>query len=190
MIPTIPTIPASSAPPARAFDLAEAIELLRRTPRVLETWLTGLPDGWTRQNEGPGTWSPYDVVGHLVHGEKTDWLPRARHLLRHGTSVPFEPFDREAMFRDSAGKSLADLLADFARRRQESLEGLAALSLSDPDLDREGLHPELGRVTLRQHLATWVAHDLTHLGQVARVMAKLHRDAVGPWRVYLPLLDR
>jgi len=182
-----PTMPAS---PAREFDLAEATELLGRTPRILQTWLAGLPGGWTRQNEGPGTWSPYDVVGHLVHGEKTDWLPRAHHLLRHGPSVPFEPFDREAMLRDSAGKSLEDLLAEFARWREESLQGLSALRLSDQDLDREGLHPELGRVTLRQHLATWVAHDLTHLAQVARVMAKLHRDAVGPWRVYLPLLDR
>ncbi len=180
-----------SAPrPARAFDLGGAIELLRRTPGVLQAWLGGLPDGWTRQNEGPGTWSAFDVVGHLVHGEKTDWLPRARHLLEHGPGRAFEPFDREAMFRDSAGKSLGDLLAEFTRRREESLRSLVALGLTDQDLDREGLHPELGVVTLRQHLATWVAHDLTHLAQVARVMAKLHREAVGPWRAYLPLLDR
>jgi hypothetical protein len=176
--------------PTRDFDLAEGMELLRRTPRVLAAWLAGLPDAWTGQNEGPGTWSPFDIVGHLVHGEKTDWLPRARHLLAHGPSRDFEPFDREGMLRESARKSLADLLAEFARRREESLAGLAALGLTDQDLDREGLHPELGRVTLRQHLATWVTHDLTHLAQVARVMARLHRDAVGPWRVYLPLLDR
>ena len=172
------------------FSLDRTIALLERTPGTLATMLDALPDEWTRTNEGAETFSPYDVVGHLIHGEKTDWLPRARHLLRHGPAVPFAPFDREAMFRDSAGRSLEELLAEFARRREESLEGLAALGLTEADLDREGLHPELGRVTLRQHLATWVTHDLTHLAQVARVMAKLHRGAVGPWRVYLPLLDR
>jgi hypothetical protein len=162
--------------------------VLERTPAVLRALLADLPDAWVRATEGPGTWSPFDVVGHLVHGERADWIPRVEHLLRHGTAVAFPPFDREAMFEASQGRPLDDLLDTFAGLRAASLERLATLGLTDADLSREGRHPEFGVVTLGQHLATWVAHDLGHVVQVSRVMARQYRDAVGPWRAYLSLL--
>jgi uncharacterized damage-inducible protein DinB len=168
------------------FD--DALPVLRSTPGTLRALLADVPEAWTRATEGPGTWSPYDVVGHLIHGERTDWVPRVEHMLRHGDAVPFPPFDREAMFKASAGASLAELLDTFARARGESLARLAALGLTDADLARRGRHPELGPVTLGQHLATWVAHDLSHVGQVVRVMVRQYTDAVGPWRKYLSLL--
>ena len=171
------------------FELNQAVAVLRRTPAVLHALLAGLPPPWPNATEGPGTWSPFDVVGHLVQGERTDWIPRVEHLLRHGTAVPFPPFDREAMFRHSKGVSLAELLDTFAALRKENLERLAALSLAPADLDRQGLHPELGVVTLRQHLATWTAHDLSHVAQITRVMARQYTEAVGPWRAYLSLLQ-
>ena len=170
------------------FVLDEALPVLERTPGVLHGLLAGLPDAWTRATEGPGTWSPFDIVGHLVHGERTDWVPRVEHILRHGSKVPFEPFVRDAMFEHSKGLSLAALLDTFAELRAENLERLRALRLAPADLDREGLHPELGVVTMRQHLATWTAHDLSHVSQVVRVMARQYGEAVGPWRFYLPLL--
>ncbi len=170
------------------FRFADALPILGRTPNVLRELLSGLPAAWTGATEGAGSWSPYDVVGHLIHGERTDWLPRVEHLLRHGEAVPFPSFDREAMFAASQGRSLAELLDTFARLRGESLARLAALGLSDADLARRGLHPELGVVTLGQHLATWVAHDLGHLGQIVRVMARQYSAAVGPWRKYLSIL--
>ena len=170
------------------FQFDEALPLLRRTPGVLRALLLDLPGRWSDAVEGPGTWSPFDVVGHLIHGERTDWVPRVEHLLRHGDAVPFPPFDREAMFAASAGHSLAELLDTFARLRAESLERLAALKLSDADLARRGRHPEFGVVTLGQHLSAWVAHDLGHVGQVVRVMASQYADAVGPWRKYLSIL--
>ena len=139
--------------------------------------------------EGPNTWSPFDVVGHLIHGERTDWMPRVEHLLRHGDAVPFPPFDREAMFAASQGRSLGELLDTFARLRSQSLERLEALGLSDADLSRCGRHPEFGVVTLGQHLSTWVAHDLGHISQIVRVMARQYTDAVGPWRMYLSILN-
>lgn len=145
---------------------------------------------WTSAREGEGTWSAYDIVGHLIHGERADWIPRTEHILAHGAAVPFAPFDREAMFRESAGRSLAELLEEFDRLRAASLARLRSLELGEEDLDRPGRHPALGDVTLRQHLASWVVHDLGHLAQIARVMAKRYRDAVGPWRAYLPILDR
>ncbi len=171
------------------FRLDEALPLLRRTPAALRALLTGLPDAWTRATEGPGTWSPFDVVGHLVHGERTDWVPRVEHILRHGDAAPFPPFDREAMLAASRGLTLAELLDTFERLRRESLDRLAALNLAETDLERTGLHPELGVVTMRQHLATWVAHDLTHLVQIERVMARRCADAVGPWRAHLSILQ-
>lgn len=170
------------------FRFADALPILGRTPNVLRELLSGLPAAWTGATEGAGSWSPYDVVGHLIHGERTDWLPRVEHLLRHGEAVPFPSFDREAMFAASQGRSLAELLDTFARLRGESLARLAALGLSDADLARRGLHPELGVVTLGQHLATWVAHDLGHLGQIVRVMARQYSATVGPWRKYLSIL--
>lgn len=170
------------------YDPALAIPVLERTPGVLRALLDGLPPAWTEAREGPGRWSPYDVVGHLIHGERTDWIPRAEIILRAGEAEPFPPFDRVAMFRDSAGKSLGELLDLFARLRSESVVRLRAMALTPADLERRGRHPELGPVTLGQHLATWVAHDLSHLGQIARVMGKAYTDAVGPWAEYLPML--
>ena len=172
------------------FNVAEAMAILRRTPAVLDEWLRGLSDDWVMENEGPETFSPYDVVGHLVHGEKADWIGRARIILEEGEGRPFDPFDRFAMYEESKGKTLPDLLDEFAALRTENLATLEGMALTDEDLDRKGTHPELGTVTLRQLLATWTVHDLSHIAQIARVMAKQYRSATGPWRKYIPLLDR
>lgn len=169
------------------FRLAEAVALLARTPGTLSAWLLGLPETWTRATEGEGTWSPYDVIGHLIHGERTDWIPRARHILA-GDPRPFETFDRTAMFQESEGRTLTELLATFAELRRENLEALVALNLADADLDRRGLHPQLGEVTLGQLLATWVVHDLDHVTQIARTLAKVYSAATGPWIEYLSVL--
>ncbi len=172
------------------FQFDEALPVLRRTPAVLRALLQDLPDPWIVATEGPGTWSPFDVVGHLIHGERTDWVPRVEHLLEHGDAVAFPVFDREAMFAASRGRSLGELLDTFGRLRGESLGRLAALRLTDADLARRGRHPEFGVVTLGQHLSTWVAHDLDHVGQTVRVMARQYTAAVGPWRAYLSILGR
>jgi hypothetical protein len=169
------------------LNLKEAVAVLERTPAAVGALLGGVPEVWARATEGEGTWSPYDVVGHLVHGERTDWMPRARHILS-GESRPFEPFDRTAQFTESEGKSLAELLTTFAELRRSSLAELLALNLSEEDFRRTGRHPELGGVTLGQLLATWVVHDLDHVAQIARTMAKVYADAVGPWRAYLSIL--
>jgi hypothetical protein len=175
---------------AMNFQVADAIAVLERTPGVLRALLAGLPDAWTASNEGPDTFSPFDNVGHLLHGERTDWMTRAKLILDQGPQRRFTPFDRFAQFRESDGKSLGGLLDEFAHLRAENLATLAGWRLTDSDLALEGEHPEFGPVTLRQLLATWVAHDLGHLAQISRVMAKQYRDAVGPWRAYLPVLDR
>ena len=172
------------------FDLSAGVAILERTPHTLRAMLAGLPPAWTGANEGPETWSPYDIVGHLIHGERTDWMGRARIILAQGDDRRFAPFDRFAQFRESQGRSLAELLDEFARLRAENLATLAGWRLTGAQLALEGEHPEFGAVTLRQLLATWVAHDLGHVAQTARVMAKQYRDAVGPWRAYLPVLDR
>jgi uncharacterized damage-inducible protein DinB len=172
------------------FALEDALPVLRATPQILRAWLGDLPDRWTRSNEGPETWSPYDIVGHLIHGEKTDWIPRLELILARGNSQPFTPFDRFAQFRDSSGKSLAELLDTFAGLRASNVKRLESHRLEASDFSRTGLHPELGPVTLGQLLATWVAHDLNHLGQIARVMGRQYTAAVGPWLEYLPLLQR
>jgi hypothetical protein len=169
------------------FDLTPGITLLERTPPTLRALLRGLGPAWTDATEGPETWSPYGIVGHLIHGERTDWVPRAQLILAQGPNRRFTPFDRVA---PSQGESLADLLDEFARLRAANLATLAGWQLTDTELALEGEHPEFGMVTLRQLLATWVAHDLAHLAQIARVMAKQYREAVGPWRAYLPILDR
>jgi hypothetical protein len=171
------------------FTFAAALPVLRRTPSVVRDLLEELPASWTDAVEGPNTWSPFDVVGHLIHGERADWMPRVEHLLRHGDTVPFPPFDREAMFTASRGKPLGELLDTFDRLRTEGLERLAALGLTDADLARRGRHPEFGVVTLGQHLSTWVAHDLGHVSQIVRVMARQYTDAVGPWKAYLSILN-
>lgn len=170
------------------FRFEDALPVLERTPSVLRALLTDLPAPFVTATEGPDTWSPFDVVGHLIHGERTDWVPRVEHLLRHGDAVPFPPFDRTAMFEASKGRSLAELLETFAALRAGNLERLRALGLTSADLARPGRHPEFGVVTLGQHLSTWVAHDLGHLSQVVRVMAKQYSTAVGPWKAYLSIL--
>lgn len=172
------------------FDLATGVAVLERTPETLRAMLAGLPPAWTEPNEGPETWSAYDIVGHLIHGERTDWIGRARIILEQGPNRRFAPFDRFAQFRESQGKSLAQLLDEFAQLRAENLTTVAGWHLTDAELALEGEHPAFGSVTLRQLLATWVAHDLGHIAQIARVMAKQYRDAVGPWRAYLPVMDR
>jgi hypothetical protein len=170
-----------------SLNLADAVAVLKRTPATLATLLDDLPDVWVFAREGAGTWSPYDVVGHLIHGERTDWIPRLRHIMA-GEARPFAPFDRTAQFTDSRGKSLGELLATFSELRRQSLAQLAALGLSGEDLRRRGLHPDLGEVTLGALLATWVVHDLDHLAQIARTMAKVYAEEVGPWSAYLSIL--
>jgi hypothetical protein len=172
------------------FQLAHAQEVLERTPFTFRALLGGLPDAWTAPNEGPDTFSAFDNVGHLVHGERTDWIPRARIILAQGTNRRFEPYDRFAQYRESEGKTMAELLDEFARLRAENLATLRGWRLTERELALEGEHPEFGPVTLRQLLSTWVAHDLGHVAQTARVLAKQYREAVGPWRAYLPVLDR
>jgi DinB family protein len=170
------------------FSLDEALPVLRRTPTVLRAWLWDLPESWTHQDEGPESWSPFDIVGHLIHGERTDWIPRVERLLEHGDRLAFTPFDRFAQFRDSQGKTLHQLLETFSELRDLNITRLESLHLTVSDFQRQGKHPELGPVTLSQLLATWVVHDLNHLGQIARVMGGQYREAVGPWMEYLPLL--
>ena len=171
------------------FELAQAIEILQRTPATLNSLLRDLPEPWLVQNEGPETWSPYDVIGHLIHGEETDWVPRTKMILEHGETRAFEPFDRVAMLEESKGKSIVELLDTFAQLRTGNLRELRSLNLTSDLLDKRGRHPELGVVTLRQLLSTWVVHDLGHIRQVVRVMSKQYRDAVGPWKRYLSILE-
>ena len=173
----------------RPFVMKEAIAILSRTPSTLDALLRGLPDGWIAAHEGGDTWSPFDVVGHLIHGERTDWVPRARIILEHGETKPFVRFDRLAQFAESRGRTLASLLDEFAARRDANVRELASLDLTEADLDRLGRHPELGVVTLRQLLATWVAHDLDHVMQISRVLARQYTDEVGPWRAYLRIIS-
>jgi hypothetical protein len=170
------------------FDLDEAVALLSRTPMVLKAMLAGLPPEWTRNNEGPETWSPYDVVGHLIHGEGADWIPRARIILEDGEARPFDPFDRFAQFTESQGKTLEELLAEFAALRERNLDALCELRISAAELEKTGQHPALGRVRLKELLATWVTHDLDHIGQIARTMAKQYTREVGPWKAYISIL--
>jgi hypothetical protein len=172
------------------FDLDDTIGVLRRTPLVLRALLSDLPDAWLRSNEGPDTWSPFDVLGHLIDGEETDWIPRARIILARGPNPAFEPFDRFRHQRLNRETPVAALLERFAALRSENVTVLAGFRLTPRELALEGIHPEFGRVTLRELLATWVAHDLGHIGQTVRVMAKQYGEAVGPWRRYLPVLSR
>ncbi len=170
------------------FNLADALAVLTRTPIALDALLRGLPNVWVRCNEGKDSWSAFDIVGHLIVGERTDWVPRARIILENGEARPFDPFDRFAQVKESQGKSLEQLLEDFARLRKENLAALQALNLQPEDLNRRGKHPALGVVTLSELLATWAVHDLTHLHQLSRVMAHQYREVVGPWRAYLGVL--
>jgi hypothetical protein len=170
-------------------NLDHTVALLERTPRALDALLRDLPEAWTHANEGEGTWTAFDIVGHLIHGERTDWMPRARMILQHGETRAFERFDREAQQRENKGRALPELLDEFARLRKDNLRELRALKLQPADFERRGLHPALGSVTLAQLVATWAAHDLTHLHQLSRVMAHQYREAVGPWTAYLGVLQ-
>lgn len=171
------------------FSLDDSLALLSRTPGALDALLRGLPRTWTHQNEGESTWSVFDVLGHLIHGERADWIPRTRRILEHGEARPFDKFDRFAQMRESEGKTLDELLDEFARQRKNTLGELRELNLQPDDLQRRGMHPSLGAVTLEHLLATWAAHDLTHLHQISRIMAHQYSDAVGPWSVYLGVLQ-
>jgi hypothetical protein len=169
-------------------SLPQTISLLTRTPSALNVLLRDLPDAWTLRNEGDKTWSPFDVVGHLIHGERTDWMPRVRTILQHGEAQPFAPFDRWAQERESQAKSVDQLLDEFSALRFENLGELRALNLTPDHLNLRGRHPALGVVTLSQLLATWAVRDLTHLHQISRTMAHQYRNAVGPWAAYLGVL--
>ena len=171
------------------FTLEKSYEILERTPTVLRTLLSGLSDDWIMNNEGPETFSPYDVMGHLIHGEKTDWRDRTVMILEHGTEKTFVPFDRFAQFEASKGKSLTNLIDDFEKLRLDSLTWLKSLNLTEEDFNKKGTHPALGQVTLRQLLSTWVIHDLTHIAQITRVMAKQYKSEIGPWIEYFRVMN-
>jgi DinB family protein len=178
---------------SKEFNLADAIAILTRTPATLDALLRGLPDLWIFSNEGPDpkgkeTWSAFDIVGHLIVGERTDWMPRVRTIVEYGEARPFVPFDRFAQEKESQGKTIEQLLDEFARLRSQNLQALQSLNLQPEDLARRGTHPALGSVPLSQLLATWAVHDLTHLHQLSRVMAHQYRDEVGPWNAYLGVL--
>jgi uncharacterized damage-inducible protein DinB len=168
--------------------LHELIPILNKTPETIQVLLHDLPESWTHTNEGLDTWSPYDVVGHLIHGEKTDWIPRMEIILSDRDDKTFQPFDRFAQFQDSQGKTLSQLLEEFAQLRKKNLDILTQKNLTDSDLQKKGMHPALGEVTLGQLLSTWVVHDLNHLAQISRVMAHQYKKEVGPWEAYLGIL--
>lgn len=171
------------------FELDEAVQILSRTPGTLSRLIRGLPEPWVLGNEGPNTWSAYDILGHLIHGEETDWIPRARIILEHGESRAFEPFDRFAQFENSNGKALDQLLDEFEALRTLNLTALRRMNITPDQLALRGTHPELGSVKLKELLATWVVHDLSHIAQATRVMCKQYSEAVGPWKQYLPILQ-
>ena len=172
------------------FKLDHAKEVLRRTPTTLNALLTDLPDEWVLANEGPDTFSPYDVIGHLIEGEENDWIPRARIILEQGEARPFDKFDRFAMYEKSKGKSLPELLARFEELRGENLRQLDEMNLTPELLQKQGTHPVLGVVTLSQLLSAWVVHDFGHIRQIVRVMAKQYRDDIGPWTAYLSIVEK
>ena len=171
------------------FNLNGSIDILERTPLILESLLNGLDDQWITHNEGEGSWSPYDVMGHLIHGEKTDWIPRMMIILGDGGNKRFTPFDRFAQFEESQGKSIANLLDEFKARRKENLGLLKSIKITGEMLNKKGIHPELGEVTLQQLLATWVVHDLGHICQISRVMAKQYKEEIGPWVKYFSIFN-
>lgn len=171
------------------YNFKEAISILERTPATLNTLLNGLSDNWLMRNEGPETFSPYDVVGHLVHGEKADWTERIKRIQEFGNTKAFDIFDRFAMYEDSKGKSIQQLLEEFDSLRRKNIEWFKSLRLTETDFDKKGLHPVLGEVTLRNLLATWVIHDLTHIAQVTRVMGKQYKEEMGPWAEFFRILE-
>ncbi len=170
------------------YNVEQAVEILRNTPTVLRTMLHDVSDVWAYSNYGPDTWSPFDIIGHLIHGERTDWVPRAKIILEHGETQPFEPFDRYAQLETSKGKTRGDLLDEFASIRTENIETLLSMRLTDEQFARRGTHPALGSATLRELLAMWAVHDLNHIAQMAKAMAFQYRDQVGPWLAYASIL--
>ncbi|HKP32210.1 MAG TPA: DinB family protein [Chitinophagaceae bacterium] len=170
------------------FNINDALPVLERTPQVVSDLLKDLPETWLFKNEGGDTWNPYDVVGHLIHGERTDWIARMEICLSDGPNKKFEKFDRTAMFEESKGKSLDELLQEFAELRKQNIQKLRSVTLDEATLDKKAIHPVFGEVNLRQLLSTWVAHDLTHIYQIVRVMAKQYDQEVGPWKEYLGIL--
>jgi hypothetical protein len=171
------------------YSKERSYEILERTPVVMRTLLAGLHDDWVMSNEGPETFSPYDVIGHLIHGEKTDWVTRSKIILEFGLSKPFTPWDRFAQYEESKGKTLEQLLDEFERVRKENMEWFRSLQLTETDLEKKGMHPALGEVSLRHLLSTWVVHDLTHIAQVTRVMAKQYTGEMGPWPAFFRILS-
>jgi DinB superfamily len=171
------------------YSLEKSYEILERTPAVLKALLAGLSNDWLFSTEGPDTFSPYDVAGHLVHGEKTDWTARTKMILEHGTAQTFVPYDRFAMYEESKGKTIEQILDEFAALRAQNITWLKSLNLTEADFDKKGMHPVLGQVTLRHLLSTWVVHDLTHLAQITRVMAKQYKDEMGPWPEFFRILS-
>lgn len=171
------------------YSLEKSYQVLERTPEVLKELLGGLDDEWIMSNEGAETFSPYDVIGHLIHGEKTDWATRAKIILEFGLSKPFTPWDRFAQYEESKGKTLDQLLRQFKKVRKENVAWLRSVKLTETDLDKKGMHPKLGEVTLRNLLATWVVHDLTHMAQITRVMAKQYKEEMGPWPEFFRILS-
>jgi hypothetical protein len=171
------------------YNIPQAVQVLERTPRVLNALLKSLDNDWLMSNEGDDTFSPFDVVGHMLHGEYTDWTSRIKRILEEGQTKPFDTFDRFAMYHESKGKTIDQLLAEFERKRIENLQWFQSLQLKEADLEKKGMHPALGQVTLRQLLSTWVIHDLAHVAQINRVMAKQLKDEAGPWQAYIRLLS-
>jgi hypothetical protein len=172
------------------YSVSDALTLLAQTPKILDALVRNLPEPWLRGNEGPDTWSPFEVVGHFVYGEQVNWIQRARVILDHGETQGFPPFNRTGMYDISVGKNVGELLDEFSVLRARNLELLKALNLDAAKLELTGKHPEFGQVKLRQLLATWVAHDFGHLAQINRVLAKQYKEAVGPWVQYLSVMRR
>jgi hypothetical protein len=171
------------------FETNKSIQILEKTPSVLQALLENIDEDWVMNNEGPETFSPYDVVGHLIHGEKTDWVPRAKIILDHGLSKPFEPYDRFAQYEESKGKTIAQLLEEFELLRKQNIQWLQSLNLTNEDFEKKGTHPSLGEVSLKNLLSTWVVHDLTHIAQITRVMAKQYKEEMGPWPQFFRILS-
>lgn len=171
------------------FQLDQTIDVLRRSPSVLKAMLRQISVDWQLANEGEGTWNPYDIVGHLIHGEKTDWIRRAEIILSDDFNKEFKPFDRQAQFKESRNKSIEDLLDEFESLRNENLRKLEALNIQAHHLQKTGIHPDFGEVNLEQLLSTWLVHDLGHIAQVTRVMAKQYKENIGPWKAYLPIVS-
>ena len=171
------------------FKLEQALEILERTPTVIALFLKNIDSNWVNSNEGNDSWSPYDIVGHYIHGEKTDWIPRMNIIL-HDDDKHFIPFDRFAQFNDSEGKTISELLDEFKKLREKNIQSLKAAALTENHLSQKGIHPQFGEVSLRELLAAWVVHDLAHINQVARVMAKQYKEAIGPWKAYMNIVNR